>query len=94
MGLFSALQVGDHCTNTPLSYVSRTTTIPIPRIHAWSLTEGSPLKLPYIIMDYVEGKTLSQLGFPDDPKWKKPGPGKYGFSLKAHIYRQIGGVYA
>ena len=84
----------EHYTNRPLSYVSKKTTIPIPRVHAWSLSEGSPLKLPYIIMDYVEGKTLSQLGFPDDPKWKTPGPGKYGTSLKAHIYRQIGGVYA
>lgn len=40
-------------------------------------------------MDYVEGKTLLQLGFPDAPQWE----GRAN-NLKKNIYKQIGDVYA
>lgn len=52
------------------SYIAAKTRIPVPRIHAWSFIKGSSINEAYIIMDYVEGKSLSQLGFPDGPEWK------------------------
>ncbi|KAK1767337.1 hypothetical protein QBC33DRAFT_65943 [Phialemonium atrogriseum] len=42
-----------------MSYIAAKTRIPVPRIHAWSFVEGSPINAACIIMDYVEGKPLS-----------------------------------
>ncbi|KAF7538327.1 hypothetical protein G7Z17_g12659 [Cylindrodendrum hubeiense] len=47
-----------------MRYVSAKTTIPVPRVHAYSFTEGSPIKTAFIVMDYVQGQTLHELGFP------------------------------
>ncbi|KPM42256.1 hypothetical protein AK830_g4293 [Neonectria ditissima] len=54
-------------------YVAANTTIPIPKIRAYSLVEDSPIKMTFIIMDYVEGKNLQELGFPKDiDTWWSP----------------------
>ncbi|CAG7558097.1 unnamed protein product [Fusarium equiseti] len=43
-----------------LEYLSKNTTIPVPRLHSWGLTSESPHQLgPFIIMDYIEGTLLS-----------------------------------
>ncbi|KAK4073570.1 hypothetical protein Purlil1_13012 [Purpureocillium lilacinum] len=45
-----------------MEFLRKKTTIPIPRVHYWGLTEESPhLFGPFIIMDYVEGEKLSTL---------------------------------
>ncbi|WEW60250.1 hypothetical protein PRK78_005735 [Emydomyces testavorans] len=43
-----------------MKYLSKNTTIPLPRVVSWGLTEESPQQLgPFIIMDFVDGIRLS-----------------------------------
>lgn len=45
-----------------LNLVRRETTIPIPKVHAWGLSENNPLGLgPYILMDFIDGVCLRDL---------------------------------
>lgn len=45
-----------------MEYLSQNTTIPIPRVHSWGLTEESPQQFGLsIIMDFVDGIPLSTL---------------------------------
>lgn len=45
-----------------MQYLKERTTIPIPHIYGWGLTEECPRELgPFIIMDFVEGKLLSEI---------------------------------
>ena len=45
-----------------MEYLSRYTTIPIPRVHSWGLTAESPQQFgPFIIMDYIDGVLLSTI---------------------------------
>lgn len=45
-----------------MEYISKNTTIPIPRVLSWGLTTESPQELgPFIIMDYVEGTLLTNI---------------------------------
>ena len=45
-----------------MKYLSQNTTIPVPRVIDWGLTEESPQQLgPFIIMDYIDGTRLSTL---------------------------------
>lgn len=75
-------------------YVSAKTTIPIPRVHGYAFSDTGPNGLPCIIIDYVEGKKLTDLRF-----------GKYNTSWSflrlddaesptaKHLYRQLADVY-
>ncbi|GAB0132414.1 hypothetical protein EsDP_00000852 [Epichloe bromicola] len=49
-----------------MKYVAANTTIPVPMIRAHFSAQNSPIKMAFIIMDYVEGKNLRELGFPKD----------------------------
>ncbi|KAI8648046.1 APH domain-containing protein [Fusarium sp. Ph1] len=53
-----------------MRYVAAKTTIPVPRIHAYSFTQESPIDTAFIIMDYVQGQTLKDLGFKKGKKWR------------------------
>ncbi|KAJ4307774.1 hypothetical protein N0V84_012507 [Fusarium piperis] len=53
----------------PSRYVAAKTSIPVPRVHAFSLTKGSPINTAFIIMDYIQGQTLRDLGFRNTPEW-------------------------
>ena len=45
-----------------MRFLSQKTTIPLPRVISWGLTEESPQQLgPFIIMEYVEGMRLSTI---------------------------------
>ncbi|XXH04694.1 pre-mRNA-splicing factor rse1 [Hypoxylon texense] len=45
-----------------MDYLSKHTTIPVPPLRSWGLTEESPRRLgPFIIMDLIEGQGLSDL---------------------------------
>ncbi|KAL2128843.1 hypothetical protein VTI74DRAFT_8575 [Chaetomium olivicolor] len=46
-----------------MRYLSAKTTIPVPRVHAYAFSDTAPNGLPYIIMDYVDGRSLKVLGF-------------------------------
>ncbi|KAH8661725.1 hypothetical protein BGZ61DRAFT_368626 [Ilyonectria robusta] len=53
-----------------MRYVTAKTTIPVPRVHAYSFTEGSPIQTAFIIMDYIQGQTLKDLGFKKGKQWR------------------------
>jgi hypothetical protein len=45
-----------------IEYLSQHTTIPLPRVLSWGLTEESPQQLgPFIIMDFIDGTRLSTI---------------------------------
>lgn len=44
-----------------MEFLSRNTTIPLPRVHSWGLTAESPKLGPFIVIDFVEGTLLSTL---------------------------------
>jgi hypothetical protein len=45
-----------------LKFLREKTTIPVPRVVSWGMTEDSPEHLgPFIIMDYVEGTCLATI---------------------------------
>lgn len=45
-----------------MNYLCEYTSIPVPRVHHWDLTEESPHQLgPYIIEDFMEGENLGDL---------------------------------
>lgn len=45
-----------------MDFLSQNTTIPVPRVISWGLTEESPGQLgPFIIMEYVDGTRLSTI---------------------------------
>lgn len=46
---------------TTMQYVSKSTTIPTPKIHCWSSTSENELKRPYVIMDATCGTSLYEL---------------------------------
>ncbi|KAH7118318.1 kinase-like domain-containing protein [Dactylonectria macrodidyma] len=53
-----------------MRYVAANTTIPVPRVHAYSFTEGSPIQTAFIMMDYIQGQTLKDLGFKKGKRWR------------------------
>jgi aminoglycoside phosphotransferase (APT) family kinase protein len=51
-----------------IEYLRDHTTIPVPNIRSWGLSDGSPAQLgPFIIMDFIEGVRLSRL-LREDPE--------------------------
>ncbi|KAF5020347.1 hypothetical protein F66182_7630 [Fusarium sp. NRRL 66182] len=49
-----------------MKYVAANTTIPVPKVRAHSSAANSPIKMAFIIMDYIGGKSLKELGFMED----------------------------
>ncbi|KAJ4152248.1 hypothetical protein NW754_004043 [Fusarium falciforme] len=73
-----------------MKYVAAKTTIPVPRVHAYSFTEGSPIQTAFIMMDYIEGHTLKDLGFKKGKKWRTyTGPTE----ATAKLHEQLADVY-
>ncbi len=52
-----------------MRYVSAKTTIPIPKVHAYAFSDTGLNGLPYIIMDYVDGRSLKDLEYGTGPTW-------------------------
>ncbi|POR35731.1 Uncharacterized protein TPAR_04053 [Tolypocladium paradoxum] len=73
-------------------YVSEKTTIPIPKVHAYSLTANNSIGLPFTIMDYVEGQNLKDLGFRRGRNWVKLS-GRIPTAATKHLHRQLADVY-
>ncbi|KAF2498882.1 phosphotransferase enzyme family protein-like protein [Lophium mytilinum] len=45
-----------------LKYLAQNTTVPVPRVTSWGLTQESPNQLgPFIIMEFTEGKSLASI---------------------------------
>ncbi|KAK7422936.1 hypothetical protein QQZ08_009294 [Neonectria magnoliae] len=72
-------------------YVTAKTTIPVPRVHAYSFTEGSPTQTTFIIIiDYIQGQTLKDLSFKKGKRWRN-----YTRPTKAtsKLHQQLANVY-
>ncbi|OAA63396.1 phosphotransferase enzyme family protein [Niveomyces insectorum RCEF 264] len=78
-----------------MKYVTANTTIPVPKVHAFAYARDSPIQKAFIIMDYVEGKNLTELGFPrkDIDRWCSYSIVKTTPSRKA-MYRGLAHVYS
>ncbi|KAJ4196200.1 hypothetical protein NW759_016418 [Fusarium solani] len=74
-----------------MRYVAAKTTIPVPRVHAYSFTEGSPIQTAFIMMDYVQGQTLKDFGFKKGKKWRGSYYGPSETTSKLHA--QLADVY-
>jgi len=59
-----------------MDFVRQHSTIPIPKIHGYSLDNENGVGAPYILMDALPGKTITLLPLVDDQH-------------KAHVYRQV-----
>ncbi|RTE69032.1 hypothetical protein BHE90_016588 [Fusarium euwallaceae] len=74
-----------------MRYVSAKTTIPVPKVHAYSFSHGSPVGTAFIIMEYIEGQSLQELGFRKvadfDATYYKP------TRLTKSLYDQLADVY-
>jgi hypothetical protein len=54
-----------------LSLIREATSIPVPKVQAWGLAAGNPLRLgPFIIMDFIDGMSLSDIL--KDPNAERP----------------------
>ncbi|KID96065.1 phosphotransferase enzyme family protein, partial [Metarhizium majus ARSEF 297] len=67
-----------------MRYVATKTTIPVPRVYAYSLSDDNMIKSPFLIMNYVEGKTLHELRF-------QRGKRTPDFQVR-QVYKQIGDI--
>lgn len=55
-----------------LDLIRKNTTIPVPEVHAWGLTEPNPLGLgPFILMDFIDGVCLKELFLDEESKLLK-----------------------
>ncbi|KAK2814027.1 hypothetical protein FQN50_000431 [Emmonsiellopsis sp. PD_5] len=65
-----------------MKYIAEKTTIPIPRLHGYSMNRDNVLGLPFMLMEYAEGKTLAGVVLQDLEK-----------RTRDHLYAQIADVY-
>ncbi len=85
--------------NSPLSlpydrYVAANTTIPIPKIQAYSLAGDNAINMPFLIVDYVHGCILEELRFPYGEEWNHSwidvdGPTRRVYEQLADVYIQL-----
>ncbi|KAM5457298.1 hypothetical protein MaudCBS49596_000493 [Microsporum audouinii] len=68
-----------------MKFIAEKTTIPIPRLIGYSLNKNNPLGTPFMLLDFVEGKSLFGVEF-----WKLPEDEKNRFFSKlGDIYIQL-----
>ncbi len=58
---YVALLGDERGPNPPRRYLSSRTTIPPPTVHAYSIQKSNPIGLPYMILDYKEGRRYLRL---------------------------------
>jgi hypothetical protein len=76
-----------------MRYVSAKTTIPIPKVHAYAFSNAGFNGLPFIIMDYAEGRNLMDLGYPLGDTWGgflDCGPQT---PTAKHVFQQLADIY-
>ncbi|KAI1937030.1 hypothetical protein LOZ57_006697 [Ophidiomyces ophidiicola] len=65
-----------------MKYITEKTTIPIPRIHHYSITSDNILGLPFLIIEYIEGNTMHSIKFTSLERKKR-----------RRLYAQISDIY-
>ncbi|RSM04105.1 hypothetical protein CEP52_007077 [Fusarium oligoseptatum] len=73
-------------------YVADKTTIPIPKIHAWSYTTSSPIGHAFIIMDHVQGTSLNAMLFRRIGRWDYTVGARRSKDLK-RVHDQLADLY-
>jgi hypothetical protein len=76
-----------------MRYVSAKTTIPIPRVHAYAFSDTGLNGLPYIIMDYVDGRSLKDLDYGTGPTWGYLMVGNAQTPASKRLHEQLADVY-
>ncbi|WEW57028.1 hypothetical protein PRK78_002487 [Emydomyces testavorans] len=66
-----------------MKYISEKTKIPIPRIHGYSITNNNALRLPFLLLEYIDGKTLHSMGSMKDMPQEQ----------RVYIYQQLSFLY-
>jgi hypothetical protein len=73
--------------------VSAKTTIPIPKVHAYAFSDTGLNGLPFIIMDYVDGRGLKDLDFPNADTWGLMLVGGPQTAAAKRLHQQLADVY-
>ncbi|KAK4237601.1 hypothetical protein C8A03DRAFT_44572 [Achaetomium macrosporum] len=76
-----------------MRYVSAKTTIPIPKVHAYAFSDTGLNGLPFIIMDYVDGRSLKDLGFKSGETWGRMIVGGPQTPAAKRLHQQLADVY-
>ncbi|EEU47542.1 uncharacterized protein NECHADRAFT_78074 [Fusarium vanettenii 77-13-4] len=76
---------------TMARYIAKNTTIPIPKIHAWSYEAQSPIGHAFIIMDHVQGTPLNALLFRREERWA--GSPTHPSPDLARVHEQLADIY-
>lgn len=65
-----------------MKYISEKTSIPIPRVYGYSITNNNSLGLPFLLLGYIEGKTLHSVGMKN-----------LTTEQQEHLYEQLSRIY-
>ncbi|KAH0548278.1 hypothetical protein GP486_008019 [Trichoglossum hirsutum] len=65
-----------------MRFVAEKTTIPVPQVHGYAFQKNSPVGFAFMLIDFIDGHTLSDIDFLSLPE-----------SRKAHFYEQLAGFY-
>ncbi|RDL30802.1 uncharacterized protein BP5553_10147 [Venustampulla echinocandica] len=68
-----------------MNFVQQKTTIPIPRIHGYAIKSQSQVGFAYVVIDYIEGDTLFDIGLSSLDESQK----SYLYSQLADIFIQL-----
>lgn len=63
-------------------YIAEKTTIPLPRLHGYSVNRNNILNLPFMLVEYVEGKSLQGIRFNNLEK-----------STRNHLFSELADIY-
>lgn len=74
-------------------YVSAKTTIPIPKVHAYAFSDTGLDGLPFIIMDYIDGQSLKDLGFRANDTWGDIDFGGLQTPAARFVHQQLADIY-
>jgi hypothetical protein len=70
--------------------VALKTKIPVPKIHAYSSSEESPIGMAFIIMDFIDGQNLMEHGFNSGEKWNN---GQEPTDAKRRVHHQLAELF-
>lgn len=69
------------------------TTIPVPKLHAYAFSDTGLNGLPYIVMDYVDGHSLKDLGYKSGETFGFMFFGEAQTCTGKHVYQQLAHIY-
>ncbi|KAK3303735.1 uncharacterized protein B0T15DRAFT_283026 [Chaetomium strumarium] len=76
-----------------MRYVSAKTTIPIPKVYAYAFSDTGLNGLPFIIMDYLDGRSLKDHGFGTSDTWGRLIVGGRQTHAAKRLHQQLADIY-